>query len=190
MRKILVIIAVILIALSVPGSSPAYDWNKEQYEFGVKLGMIFEGEVYMDPPDQYFDTDAGFMFALRADAVVTPKMSAGVFLHQISNATGAGDEMTTTAIGGSLKVRLTMSPDLQLRPGLTIGYNMICGDAFQEDATGLELGAFLEAALHLQDGHMVTGELGFVSQPAGGNSDIDMTYGPTFYLLAGYAFGK
>ena len=192
MRTLFVATAVILFCLiMVPGASHAYEWDKQQYELGVKIGTIFAGEVWIDPPDRSFDTDSGTMFALRADSVVTPKMSMGMFIHQITNSTGGGDDITTTGIGATLKLRLTASPDLQIRPGVLFGYNFSIGsEAFKEDATGMEVGAFVEAAYHLQDGHMLTGELGFVAQPVGGNSDIDMTYGPTVYFLIGYAFGK
>ncbi|MDH4164615.1 MAG: porin family protein [Nitrospirota bacterium] len=191
MKQLVGVVAIVFSVLMLANTSYAFDWDKEQHEFSVKLGMVLESEVYIDPPDRYFDTDAGTMLAIRADAVVSPKLSVGGFFHQITNSTGAGDDITTNAIGGTMKYRANLTPDLQLRPGVSLGYNfLITSDAFRNDATGLEIGAFLEAAYHLRDGHMLNGEIGFVTQPAGGNSDIDMTYGPTWYLLVGYAFGK
>jgi hypothetical protein len=166
----------------------AFDFDGQKFEIGAKFGTIFPGEVTVDDGDH--DTKAGTMFAIRAESVITPKISAGVFYQNISNSTKADDSITTNAIGGIVQFRFTTAPNLQFRPGLTLGYNFdISGDALQNSATGLEIGALVEAAYCIKDGHMITGELGFVTQPAGGNSDIDMTYGPTFYFLIGYAFG-
>jgi hypothetical protein len=35
----------------------------------------------------------------------------------------------------------------------------------------------------------LVGELGFITQPSGGNEDSDVTFGPIFYLAFGYQFG-
>jgi len=35
----------------------------------------------------------------------------------------------------------------------------------------------------------IIAELGFMSQPAGGNSDVDVTWAPIFYLTVGYESG-
>ena len=38
-------------------------------------------------------------------------------------------------------------------------------------------------------GSMFVGEVGFISQPAGGADDYDLTFGPIFYIAGGASFG-
>ena len=72
------------------------------------------------------------------------------------------------------------------RPGLSLGYRTI---SFGNDAikhmTGMGLNLSGEIAYQTSGNLSPLAELGFLTQPTGGNSDTAATYGPTFYFLRG-----
>ena len=76
----------------------------------------------------------------------------------------------------------------QVRAGLILAYQMTSGDVF-DDVEGFNAGFTGEYVITLKDKKAVVIELGFTSQPAGGNADADVTWAPIFYLTVGYEFG-
>ncbi len=67
---------------------------------------------------------------------------------------------------------------------------MTSSDAYDDNVTGLDVGGIFEIAKPLKGGkNALVGELGFITQPSGGNEDADVTWGPIFYLAFGYEFG-
>ena len=70
---------IIFIILCVPLLNYAQD---QSWNLGIKGGIFFPGEVYVNPPDDYFDTEMGWLINISADAMVAPKLSmGGFFLH-------------------------------------------------------------------------------------------------------------
>jgi hypothetical protein len=69
-----------------------------------------------------------------------------------------------------------------------LAYQITTGDAF-DDVKGLNVGFTFEAAFPLKDFKAIVAELGFTTQPSGGNADADVTWAPIFYLTVGYEFG-
>jgi hypothetical protein len=189
MRKKLMLWAVIGVAiLFIPVFAHAFDWDRQQYEFGVKLGPTMGGEVFLDPPDKTFDLESGNVFFLSADSIITPKMSIGGFFRRAEVSNKVSDnESTIDTIGAALKLRFTPDPKLQLRPGLRLGYDYKFGNG-DDKMTAMNIGAFVELAYHLNDGFIITGEVGAVTG-SGGNSDFDMDYSFP-YIVIGVAFGK
>ena len=62
-------------------------------------------------------------------------------------------------------------------------------DEFGEegDTTGLDVGGFVEVAKPMSNGTQeLLFEIGFVTQPSGGNDYADVTFGPHFYLTVGF----
>jgi hypothetical protein len=76
----------------------------------------------------------------------------------------------------------------QIRAGIILAYQMTSGDAF-DDVEGLNVGFTGEFVFPMKDKKAVVAELGFTSQPAGGNEDADVTWAPILYLTIGYEFG-
>ena len=65
---------------------------------------------------------------------------------------------------------------------------MSSGDSF-DDVEGLNVGFTGEFVFPLENKKAVVTEIGFTTQPAGGNADADVTWAPIFYLTVGNEFG-
>mgnify|MGYP001567062012 FL=1 len=76
-----------------------------------------------------------------------------------------------------------------LRPGLALGYQITSTDAVSEDATGMDVAALFEVHVPIKANWSFVGELSFDTQPSGGNSDAEVTWGPIFFVTAGVGYG-
>jgi hypothetical protein len=185
-----VLLCMVLVALSVSaGSAQEQKWN-----FAFKGGLLMPGGVTIDPPGRSFDTGMGWLVNGYFDAMVAPKLSIGAFLMLAGpSVTVLGDDygVTVTTVGATMKGRFTLQNGMQLRPGFALGYQMINTDApGTEGTTGLNIGGLFEVVKPLANSkNALVGELGFITQPSGGNEDSDVTFGPIFYLAFGYQFG-
>lgn len=185
-----VLLCMVLVALSVSVGNA----QEQKWDFTFKGGLVMPGGVTIDPPGRDFDTGMGWLVNAYYDAVVAPKLSVGAFLMLAgSSVTVLGDDygVTITTLGATMKGRFTLSNGMQLRPGLAVGYQMINTDAPSSDGTkGLDVGGIFEVVKPFANSkNALVGELGFFTQPSGGNSDVDVTFGPIFYFAFGYQFG-
>ena len=182
-KTILVIVVALLLFGSVAqAQKQAWNWN-------FKGGIMLPGTVSIEGFDA--DTELGWIANTAFDAMVAEKLSMGVyfFYSGITEAeTGESLSANLMSIGGTLKGRFTLRGGTQLRPGVIFAYQTTTGDAF-DDISGLNVGFTFEAAFPLKDFNAIVAELGFTTQPAGGNEDADVTWGPIFYLTVGYEFG-
>jgi len=180
-------ILVILVALLLFGS--VAQAQKQAWNWNIKGGIMLPGTVSIEGFDA--DTELGWIANTAFDAMVAEKLSMGVyfFYSGITEAeTGESLSANLMSIGGTLKGRFTLRGGTQLRPGVIFAYQTTTGDAF-DDISGLNVGFTFEAAFPLKDFNAIVAELGFTTQPAGGNEDADVTWGPIFYLTVGYEFG-
>jgi hypothetical protein len=184
------LLCLVLVAFSISvGNAQEQTWN-----FNFKGGLLMPGAVTIDPPGWDFDTGAGWLLNANFDALVAPKLSVGAFLMLAApSVTVLGDDygVTVTTLGATIKGRFTLQNGMQLRPGLAIGYQMINTDAPSAEGTkGLDVGGIFEIVKPFANSkNALVGEVGFITQPSGGNSDSDVTFGPIFYLAFGYEFG-
>lgn len=185
-----ILLCMVLVALSVSAGNA----QEQKWDFTFKGGLLMPGGVTIDPPGWSFDTGTGWLVNAYFDAMVAPKLSIGAFLMLAGpSVTVLGDDygVTVTTLGATMKGRFTLQNGMQLRPGLAIGYQMINTDAPGAEGTkGLGVGGLFEVVKPLANvKNALVGELGFITQPSGGNSDVDVTFGPIFYLAFGYQFG-
>ena len=182
------LLCLVFVALSISvGNAQEQQWN-----FTFKGGPLLPGTVNIDPPGADVDTDMGWLLNAYIDALVAPKLSFGGFLLLAgTSASGGGTDSgaTVATLGMTMKGRFILQNGMQLRPGLAIGYQMISGDAF-DGVKGLDVGGIFEVVKPLANKNTaLVGELGFITQPSGGNNDADVTFGPIFYFAFGYEFG-
>jgi hypothetical protein len=184
-----VLVCAVLVALSLSAANA----QGQKWNFTFKGGLLMPGGVTVDPPGRDFDTGSGWLLNAYFDGMVAPKLSIGAFLLLSGpSVTVLGDDygVTITTLGATVKGRFTLQNGMQLRPGLAIGYQMTSSDAYSDNVNGLDVGGLFEVAKPLAGGrNALVGEIGFITQPSGGNSDADVTWGPIFYLLFGYEFG-
>jgi len=160
----------------------------DESNVSIKAGLLMEGEMYADPPDEYYDTDSGLMFQLNLETMLAEKLSAGVFYLRAS--TGAYEEKATiNTYGVTLKAHINRNSNVRIRPGIAIGYQTIDLGFGGDDITGLDIGGFIEVAFSKIGENDLIAELGFITQPAGGNKDSDVTFGPILYITGGMSFG-
>lgn len=165
--------------------------SNDDWILGIKGGVLLPGSVYVgDPVDTEFDTDSGIVFGLKADTKVAEKMSMGAFYQYSSFSILDGEDVDVNTIGLTIKGKFENKSNIEIRPGLALGYQTCDSDALNDSTSGFDLGAFVEFAYPLLNKNKgaMTGEIGFITQPAGGNSDVDVTFGPIFYLAIGYEF--
>ncbi len=182
-----VLLCTVLVAVSISaGNAQEQTWN-----FTFKGGLLMPGTVTVSPPGWDLDTNMGWILNAYYDAMVAPKLSIGGFLVLAGTSVDEADEgAMITTLGATIKGRFTLQNGMQLRPGLALGYQMTSSDAFDDGLKGLDVGGIFEVVKPLANStNALVGELGFITQPSGGNDDADVTWGPMFYFAFGYQFG-
>ena len=160
-------------------------------EFSVSLGYMFEGELYAAEIDQYFSV--GETVLIR-----------GEFNHFLIDRFGIGayytlgfpfysyfyEEVTMHEVGVVFKGRLNANDKFQIKPGLYAGYRAYSGEEFLGVGPGTGFGLNVTAAFQYQLNEKIKPfiDLGIMTQPAGGNDESDITYGPTFQMSFGITF--
>jgi hypothetical protein len=157
--------------------------NRER-DIGITAAYWLEGDVTVEGFDA--TKDAAFLLRTFADFYLMPKLAMGLFFN-FSPYTIGNDDVTIYEFGGSIKPRFMLDKDLALKPGLNIGYRFTSADyaIYEIDALGLNLSIELQKQLKNMILH---GEFGFLSQPAGGNSDVEVVFAPIIYFGAGITF--
>ena len=160
-----------------------------QVEFTVAAAVVAPGSIYVTPYD--WDTSAGFTLNAGVDYPVAPRLSAGLVL-QYSSVTASELDVGVSAFGAgvSLKVLLGDRAGWHYKLGANILYQLDQVDVEgAEDAQGLGVGALFEVLKPISTSTNIVGQVGFITQPSGGNDVADVTWGPIFFLGAGVAFG-
>jgi hypothetical protein len=189
-------LAITLFALGITASAAAAETvpappppvpAERTWSVGGKLGYLMSGDAYVDSGsfEGEVETGSGAAVVVSADAMVAPRLSVGGFAFAATP-----DDVRILTFGGTIKARFHAAPAIQIRPGAAVGYQTI--DIEGADSTkGFDLGAFVEVA-HVVPGRRLEWllELGFITQPSGGNADIDLSFGPIFYVAGGVGFGN
>lgn len=169
----------ILIAclLVVPLSVAAQDLPKSEFSFS--LGYLFEGEGYL----AYFDSygSVGDTFHFRADYVgyFGDNFGMGGFVSY-SNPYYFGSEVSAVEFGFVIKGRVAASENVAVKFPLYVGYRSYGENMGQ--GLGIDLSAQLQFQMEKVRPFV---ELGFLTQPIGGNDATDATYSPTFLIAVG-----
>jgi hypothetical protein len=159
----------------------------QSWVVAAKAGVLFGGEIYVSDVGD-LDMDAGPLFVASAEKIVAPSFSVGgQFL--IASPSVLDESFTLVNLGAIFKLRL-QAGSVSINPGAVLAYQIIDHDDVGDAINGFSPGALVEVLVPL--GKTVSGvaEVGFISQPSGGNSDYEVTFGPKFYLSAGVAFGR
>ena len=134
------------------------------------------------------DGVAGPLLIATADALLSNRLAAGAYA--LVAFSGAYDEAATIFdLGLTLKARFPVR-SAEIRVGPVLAYQRISVDVSSvDDSSGLNIGAVFEVLFPLTSTLNGIGELGFISQPTGGNDDTDVTFAPILYVAAGVGFG-
>lgn len=177
-----------------PAPAPAPLASAEKTSrYGLSGGFLLPGSFYIgDPVDDYFDTEMSLMLRGLADWKVADKITAG-FYGQFVNVSydetyGADVPDQLIEAGGALRFVVQAAPALFIRPGIELGYRTVTGGDDLDDISGMALNASVEIELRRPNGITPYLNTGFITQPTGGNEDVDVTWGPILHLTGGIVF--
>lgn len=157
------------------------DLEGKSFDLGVSAGYWFGGNVVIQGFD--VDKDGAFLLRIFADSYLMPRFAFGGYFN-FSPYSQDGIDITMFEFGAGIKPRFLLAPDVAIKPGLNIGYRFTTSDidAAEISALGINVSVEVQKAL---PGLLIFGEFGFLSQPSGGNADIEVTFAPIFYFTAG-----
>lgn len=185
-------------ALAPAGAdAAARSFEEKEFDIGAAAGVWLPGTISIEDLD--LDKSAGLLVRVFGDAYLMPKFAVGAYFNY-STATLEKNSIEVDAtfweLGIALKPRFVLSPTVALKPGLNVGYrnsnrDRVAGFDDPDDdlsADGLGLNLSVELQILLEGGYIFFVEGGFLSQPAGGTDDVDVTWAPIMYLAGGVAF--
>jgi len=167
------------------GPDSAGPASEQTFALSAKGGVLASSEIYID--DVAVDSESGPLVVAKLDGFIVPRASLG--LQGLIALPSIGDEgVTLLNAGATLKLHYEIG-SARLRPGLALSYQRISSERF-EPIQGFSPGAFVELGLAFSEQVTSLIEVGFLSQPNGGNEDSTVTFGPTWYLAFGVEFGS
>ncbi len=180
-KSVVTLAALILI---VPGRSSAQESSSG---FGAAAGLLLPGTVSADGFD--LDSETSLLLRLTFDSFRSKTLGFGVFMNY-SNVGVEGETGSMVTLGVAIKPRwvLGASQDQFLDVGLNIGYRTVSSDAFSDTVEGLAINLSVEYMKPLSEDRDLIFDFGFITQPSGGNEDVDVTWAPIFYLTGGISF--
>jgi hypothetical protein len=186
-------LAVALAALLIPtfawGAEPSSSGPSTSYAFSGAVGYVAPGTVTAESVD--LDTDSGYLVQGAADYYVAPRFGVGLYIQYQS--VGIKDVSGTASvfgIGPTFKARFPVGERFTIRPSLSIGYQSGSWSEATKSTSGLGVGFQVEGAMPMANTTNGLVQLGFSTQPSGGNSDVDLTWAPIFYAAVGIEFAK
>lgn len=198
-RKLFIIMLVSLAILVMTPAIFAQDqggFESREYDIGICGGLWLPGSIDIEDVD--VDKENGLLIRAIADMYISPKFAVGGYFNY-SMFSVSKDSYEADAnlyeFGFAFKPRLILSPQTALKPGLNIGYRKstrekldIEPSGVETDADGLGINVSIEFQYLLDGGYIFFVDGGFLSQPAGGNDDADVTWAPILYICAGVVF--
>jgi hypothetical protein len=160
-----------------------------QLEFTAAGAVVAPGSIFVTPYN--WDTSVGFSANAGVDYAVAPKFSAGLVVQYSSvNLSELDVGAQTVGAGVSLKVLLGDPKAIHFKVGANLLYQLNSVDVPEADgASGLGVGALVEVLKPMSPTLDLVGQVGFITQPSGGNDSADVTWGPIFFVGVGAAFG-
>ncbi|MBN2789627.1 MAG: hypothetical protein JXR69_05520 [Candidatus Delongbacteria bacterium] len=175
---------IIVIILFMSTFLYSLDLKSKEYDLGFMVGLWMGGDVNIEGYSA--DKDGCLLIRGFADAYLIPKLAMGAYFN-FSPATIETEDITVFEFGGSIKPRFLIREDLAIKPGLNIGYRTASGDEPEIEMDGFALNLSIEVQKAMET-MILSFEGGFLSQPAGGNEWVEISWAPIMYLGAGLTF--
>jgi len=158
-------------------------------EFNFELGGHFGGDVNLSNGsiDVDVDIDGGFLSRLTFDYFTCEYFGIGLFTNIGTSSQSYFNDITIWDIGVEVKGRYPIPIDdvkkFLITANLGLGYRGLFNEGDTVDGMALNFG--VDFRLRLQGRYDLYIEPGFISQPVGGASGVDVTFSPIPYLLVG-----
>jgi hypothetical protein len=156
-------------------------------EFGLGIGYLFAGDLWVGyPANRYYSFGESYLLRLEWAhyfEAMSKRFGVGLYVNTASPYYGSFETISMSEIGMVLKGRFNVSERVQIKPGAYVGYRSYGSGA------GDGLGVNANVQVQYQMGKMKPFiELGFLTQPAGGNKTAEATFSPVFQTSVGLAF--
>lgn len=181
-------------AAAKPLAPEKSSFDNRKYDIGFSGGAWLPGTINIEDVDA--DKEMGLLLRGIADAYLMPNFAVGVYFNY-SNTPISYESLKADGwfyeYGISLKPRFMINPELAVKPGLNIGYRSLDRESLypgeeNTSAEGMGLNLSIEIQIPVTTDYLFFADVGFLSQPTGGNDVADVTWSPIFYLNAGLAF--
>ncbi len=190
MKKIIVFSGILFLMNINVFSQNSYFANKSA-DFGIAVGAWFGGEVNLADFNTDINKETSFLLHGFADFYLIEKLAMGVYAYYSNSSFEEVDETASIyEFGVSIKPRfITSGGALAIKPGLQIGYRSESVDVpGADDVAALGVNLSLELQFYTNDNFAPFGIIGFLSQPAGGSDETNVTFAPIFYIGGGIVF--
>ncbi len=161
-------------------------------EYGFSVGILSGGDVYIAELDENFDLESGVSILGFYDFFITPGFAVGVNGNIAFPYLSLIDEnVTFYELALALKPKFSLSDKVSYKPGFNLGYRVVTSDELSDTGgaiQGLGLNLTNELQFHISESFTPFLDVGFISQPAGGNDDFNATFSPLIVIRAGLAF--
>jgi sRNA-binding regulator protein Hfq len=172
-------------------SSSMSSQGRESYSITIEAGLLLTGPGKINVGGYEMEPEISPLVKMDVDGILVPKLSMGVSaIFGLMNVDGYDESSNYMSIGGTIKPIFNAGTDMQIKPGLFVGYNYIMNDNMLNNSDGLNVGFILQFAKGLPSGKGFVGEFGFISQPVGGDGYVDISFPPVFYIMVGFEFGR
>jgi hypothetical protein len=199
--------SILALCIAALFSTSLHMTHAQTKDFASRDADIFLTAAYLFPSDNIAADDYGITLhqdgmlfgRLGADFFLIPKLSMGVYMNvgsiKISGMgpfVGNSPSVTMMEFGGSLKGRFIIAHGaVAIKAGVNIGYRMFTSDLkYADKVNAFAIGPDVE--VQFATGSVVAPhlEIGFLSQPAGGNNDYtSITFPPIVYIGGGCSLG-
>jgi len=184
MKKLLILISII--------AMPVYALAQVNWELSLNYHLGADENVYLEEPDAFLSMESALGFKGRATMPLGGTFVGGLFLGYIPSV-GLEEADTDASL---LEFGLMFGPnfevgDMNLITTAEIGYRTTSVD--ESGISNLDgLGLNFNAALWIKPSESICPkvELGFITQPTGGNDDTSVTWSPYWYIGGGIVFNK
>lgn len=152
-------------------------------EITVAAGYLFEGEVYVWHPNRYGSVGESFILKVDYVGYFSDFIGLGGYVTYANPYYWAFENVSMAELGLVAKGRLRAGEKLLFKIPVYVGYRSYGGNA----GTGLAIN--LSGVLEYQGENLRPFlDIGFLTQPAGGNDATEMTFAPMFQASVGLAF--
>ncbi len=167
----------VILPLAAPGQS------LPKSEFTFSAGYLFEGEVYVWAPNRYGSVGETFLLKTDYTGYFSDYFGLGGYVALGKPYYYAFEQIGMYEIGVVAKARFKAGDKFLFKLPLYIGYRNY------DSSAGRGLAINLSGVLQYQ-GEKIKPflDLGFLTQPAGGNEGTDMTFAPVFQASVGICF--
>jgi len=158
-------------------------------DVGITAAYWLSGEISVGGMRP--EKEGGLLLRAFYDEYILEKLGVGAYVNFSPVSTeGSSEGATIIEFGGSIKPRFSLADGKSvLKIGLNIGYRMQSSDVIvmdKIDAMGLNL--TVEVQFTTSSSIVPFVEIGFLSQPVGGNEYYDIQFPPILYFGGGVAF--